>query len=588
MRTMLKAPEGLTALSCLAAVLATAALPAAVRAQASSHSSSHRGSHPALHALAGASALLPSQPGRPIEIELRSAVRAVAPGDTVPVAIRLRPDAGWRTYWRYAADIGGAPVVHWRLPAGYTAAPLRWPAPVRYDAPPLTAYVYKGEVHLLGAVAVPTTAEVGSTATLGVDLAWVVSNVECIPGEAAVALSVPVGPRTIRDEAVARAFAAETPRIPVRRADWAFRAAVDSQRVRLQVNTRDAAAIAPALTAADRHASRVQFFIDSAAVIDHAAQPRIRRLASGLELELSRSAYGTRTPARITGVLAIDTTTAGRGDAPRLFLEVDAPVVPAAQLGAVALVPWGRGGWIGLATAGLLALLLLHPSLRNFTMSLFTQLPLKRVLLGARSTALVAAAAVALAGAAAAITAPEVGKAAPAFTAVDTKGATHSLAAYKGKWVVLEWFNHDCPYVKKHHAPLDGGVGNTQAMQRDYTKRGVVWLSIVSSAPGKQGFTTAERANELTKEKGAAPTAVIRDTTGALGRLYGARNTPQYAIIDPQGVLRYSGAIDDRPSPSVSDIAEATNYVRAALDAGLAGKPIAAALTQPYGCNVKY
>ena len=124
-------------------------------------------------------------------------------------------------------------------------------------------------------------------------------------------------------------------------------------------------------------------------------------------------------------------------------------------------------------------------------------------------------------------------------------------------------------------------------MQRDYAKR-VVWLSVVSSAPGKQGFTSAEEADELTREKGAAPTAVIRDTAGTVGRLYGARNTPQYAIIDAAGVLRYAGAIDSRASSSAKDIAGATNYVRAALDAGLAGNPIAVAQTQPYGCDVKY
>ena len=183
--------------------------------------------------------------------------------------------------------------------------------------------------------------------------------------------------------------------------------------------------------------------------------------------------------------------------------------------------------------------------------------------------------------------APKVGAPAPAFTAVDTRGASHSLEAYRGQWVVLEWVNHGCPYTKKHYKSLGGRPGNTQAMQRDYAKR-VVWLSVVSSAPGKQGFTTAEKADELTREKGAAPTAVIRDTAGTLGRLYGARNTPQYAIIDPEGVLRYSGAIDSRPSSSTKDIATATNYVRAALDAGLAGNAIAVTQTQPYGCDVKY
>jgi hypothetical protein len=183
--------------------------------------------------------------------------------------------------------------------------------------------------------------------------------------------------------------------------------------------------------------------------------------------------------------------------------------------------------------------------------------------------------------------APKPGAPAPAFTAVDTRGSSHSLEAYRGRWVVLEWVNHSCPYTKKHYKSVDGRPGNTQAMQRDYAKR-VVWLSVVSSAPGKQGFTTAAEADELTQEKGAAPTALIRDTAGTLGRLYGARTTPQYAIIDPEGVLRYAGAVDSKQSSSVKDIAAATNYVRAALDAGLAGQPIAVAQTQPYGCDVKY
>jgi AhpC/TSA family len=180
-----------------------------------------------------------------------------------------------------------------------------------------------------------------------------------------------------------------------------------------------------------------------------------------------------------------------------------------------------------------------------------------------------------------------VGAAAPAFTAADTRGTSHSLAGYAGKWVVLEWFNHGCPFTKKHYA-LVNGVGNSQAMQQEYTRRGVIWLSVVSSGPGRQGYTSAKKAEDMARDKGAAPTAIIRDTAGVLGRLYGARNTPQYAIVDPQGVLRYVGAIDDRASPSAKDIAGSTNYVRAALDAGLAGQPIAVAQTQPYGCEVKY
>lgn len=180
-------------------------------------------------------------------------------------------------------------------------------------------------------------------------------------------------------------------------------------------------------------------------------------------------------------------------------------------------------------------------------------------------------------------TAVKVGSPAPAFTAVDTRGQRQSLAAYKGKWVVLEWFNHECPYTGKQY-----GTNNMQSLQREYTKRGVAWLSIVSSAPGKDGFTSVERANALTVEKRAAPTAVIRDTAGVLGHLYGARNTPQLIVIDPQGILRYDGAIDDKPTTDPADVARAKNYLRAALDAGMAGKTIATPMTQPYGCTVQY
>ena len=228
-------------------------------------------------------------------------------------------------------------------------------------------------------------------------------------------------------------------------------------------------------------------------------------------------------------------------------------------------------------------------------MSTSKRIPISRIFLGIGSIALVAVAVAVTtrdgdAGTVAPVllsAAPKVGEPAPAFTAVDTRGASHALASYRGKWVVLEWVNHSCPYTKKHYRSVDGRPGNTQAMQRDYADR-VVWLSVVSSARGKQGYTSAQEADELTREKGAAPTALIRDTAGTVGRLYGARTTPQYAIIDPQGVLRYAGAIDDKPSPRVDDIATSTNYVRAALDAGLAGKAIAVTQTQPYGCDVKY
>ena len=179
---------------------------------------------------------------------------------------------------------------------------------------------------------------------------------------------------------------------------------------------------------------------------------------------------------------------------------------------------------------------------------------------------------------------PPVNQPAPAFSVNDTRGAAHSLDALRGKWVVLEWFNHDCPYTKKHYSS-----DNMQALQREYTAKGVVWISVVSSAPGNQGYlASAADADRAMMEKKASPSFVIRDTAGVLGRMYGARNTPQLFLIDPEGVLRYVGAIDDKPTSRVKDVKGAQNYLKAALDAGLAGKPIAVATTQPYGCNVKY
>jgi len=178
---------------------------------------------------------------------------------------------------------------------------------------------------------------------------------------------------------------------------------------------------------------------------------------------------------------------------------------------------------------------------------------------------------------------PEVGKPAPAFSAVGSDGKTYDLASYAGKFVVLEWLNHGCPFVKKHY-----GGGNMQSLQKEYTAKGVVWLSIISSAPGKQGHSTAEQAAAAIKEHGAAPTAVLLDQSGAVGKLYDAKTTPHMFIIDPKGTLIYAGAIDDQPSFDPESLANAKNYVRAALDEALAGQPVTTATTKAYGCSVKY
>ena len=176
-----------------------------------------------------------------------------------------------------------------------------------------------------------------------------------------------------------------------------------------------------------------------------------------------------------------------------------------------------------------------------------------------------------------------VGETAPNFTLMDASGKQHSLADYKGKYVVLEWINFGCPFVKKHY-----GSGNMQSLQKKYEEKGVVWLSICSSAPGKQGHFEGKELTTEIKDNGCMANAYLVDADGAVGRMYNAKTTPNMYVIDPSGKLIYAGAIDDKPSTDQADINGATNYVKAALDAAMAGKAVAVSNTQPYGCGVKY
>jgi peroxiredoxin len=177
----------------------------------------------------------------------------------------------------------------------------------------------------------------------------------------------------------------------------------------------------------------------------------------------------------------------------------------------------------------------------------------------------------------------EVGKAAPKFSLPDTNGKTRALADFKGKYVVLEWYQPDCPFVGKHYHS-----GNMQALQKEYTSRGVVWLSIDSSAPGEEGNYPAEKLNQIAAQDGSARTALLLDPAGEVGRLYGAKTTPDMYIIDPNGILVYKGAIDNKRSTDLADVRTATNYVKVTLDAVMAGKTVPTTATQPYGCSVKY
>jgi peroxiredoxin len=176
-----------------------------------------------------------------------------------------------------------------------------------------------------------------------------------------------------------------------------------------------------------------------------------------------------------------------------------------------------------------------------------------------------------------------IGQAAPAFTLADSNGRARSLTDFQGKVVVLEWWNPECPFVGKHY-----GSGNMQRLQREWTARGVVWLTVNSSAAGQQGHVDGAKANALVKEKGVASTAVLLDPDGKVGRAYGAKTTPHLFVIDGKGTLVYAGGIDDKPSTDQADIATAKNYVAAALSEATAGRPVTIPSTQSYGCGVKY
>lgn len=175
------------------------------------------------------------------------------------------------------------------------------------------------------------------------------------------------------------------------------------------------------------------------------------------------------------------------------------------------------------------------------------------------------------------------GQAAPDFTLTDVGGEAVSLSDFDGKYRVLEWTNHECPFVVKHY-----GSGNMQKLQKAYTEKDVVWITVCSSAHGKQGHYEPAEWVDLLEEKGSAATATLLDSDGKVGKLYGAKTTPHMYIIDPKGILIYQGAIDSVASTDAEDIGGATNYVQQALDEAMAGKPVSEPSTKAYGCSVKY
>ena len=175
------------------------------------------------------------------------------------------------------------------------------------------------------------------------------------------------------------------------------------------------------------------------------------------------------------------------------------------------------------------------------------------------------------------------GTPAPEFKGTDSTGAQHSLSEYRGKFVVLEWANQGCPYDRKHYLS-----GSMESQQREWTAKGVIWLSVLSSAPGEQGYVTPAEENTYLKTMHAAPTAALLDSNGTIARLYEAKTTPHIFVIDPTGKLIYQGAIDDNPTTEQEDLKGARNYINETLTAAMAGKPLQVESTRPYGCSVKY
>jgi thiol:disulfide interchange protein/DsbC/DsbD-like thiol-disulfide interchange protein len=295
---------------------------------------------------------------RPLEIALVSAAQTLVPGDSAPFAIRLRPNPGWHTYWRYSGDVGSAPSVEWHLPAGFTATPLRWPTPEFISAPPLASYGYEREVRLPTTVRVPRTARVGSRVSLAATVSWVACKVECMAGDADVALVLPIAAVSKVDSLELRELAAEEARTPIAHSDWMFSAVADSAALTLSVR--------PPRRMRLPRSARYRFFVDSASVLDNAAPADVRAVPGvedGVELRLRRSAYSTSLPTRLSGVLVVNVITAepnsaGHIDTASTFaVDVSVPISSTREATAVLGQEIVTGSWRGLLVAALLALL---------------------------------------------------------------------------------------------------------------------------------------------------------------------------------------------------------------------------------------
>jgi len=296
--------------------------------------------------------MVPATRERPVEVELVTASRAVVPGETMWVAVRLKPTRGWHTYWRYAGDVGSAPSVVWSLPSGWKAGSFTWPQPHRLSSPPLASYGYKRELLLATPIEVPRSARVGSTVRIAGRITWVVCNVECIADDVDLSVARPVAASTAIDSTATGAIAAELQRTPLPQGDWTARASVDSSDVILFARPPSEFLASAALP--------TDFFIDSSGVIDHAAPVRARWADSLIEMRIKRSEYANGAPGRVAGLIVFGKTDSiGAGDN-RAF-ELSAPVEQSVAAARIALgasaVESGSISMRALLTAALLGIL---------------------------------------------------------------------------------------------------------------------------------------------------------------------------------------------------------------------------------------
>jgi len=448
---------------------------------------------------------------------------SVEAGGEIRVGVKFVLDPHWHVYWKNPGDSGQPPSIRWTLPPGITASAIDWPVPVRIPAPPLVTFGYEGEVTLACVISVPAS-YAAPTLPVTADVAWLACDrSKCVPGEAKFSMEIAVRP-------------GEPPRRPMKVGlpvpSGLVSARYEGERILVQASEEP-----------------FFFFPAEANVIEAAAEQPIA--GRGILLSPAKS---RNEPVRVLrGVLTFVTSPPW---------DVEVPVKPAPVSGS-------RLTWIVPVALALVVLFFARRMVANRK----ERTPMRKSLL-----VMFVSLAVCGFGRAEEDAKPENADKAPDFKLKDLDGRERTLKEFEGKIVALEWVNHGCPYVKKHY-----DSGNMQGLQKKYTGKGVIWLSICSSAEGKQGWMKPEEWKEKQKALECAPTAVLLDATGEVGKLYGMKKTPSFCIVDAKGVRAYEGAIDDRPTPKKEDIQDAKNYVALVLDALLEGKPSPIRRTEPYG-----